>query len=77
MEESHLLACIRQIEMNRVRFGLVDAPDKGPRSSALRPISRHGDGFVDPGPLMAMVEEDLKSFLTKTFERALLRLSGR
>jgi len=50
MEESPLPPCIRQIEMNPVRAGWADAPDRWPWSSALTPISGRGDGFVDPGP---------------------------
>jgi putative transposase len=68
MQQSHLLACIRYIEMNPVRAGLVDAPDKWPWSSTAAHISGHGDGLVKPEPLLAMVKEDWKSFLVKTLE---------
>ena len=68
MQQSHLLACIRYIEMNSVRAGLVDAPDKWPWSSTAGHISGHGDGLVKPEPLLAMVKEDWKSFLVKTLE---------
>ena len=64
MQQSHLLACIRYIEMNPVRAGLVDAPDKWRRSSSAAHIS-NGDGLVKPEPLLAMVKEDWKSFLVK------------
>jgi len=68
MQQSHLLGCVRYIEMNPVRAGLVEAPDKWPWSSALAHISGRGDGFVDPAPLVAMVEEAWKSFLTKALD---------
>ncbi len=68
MQQSHLLACIRYIEINPVRVGLVDAPDKWPCSSTAAHISGHGDGLVKLEPLLAMVREDWKSFLAKTLE---------
>ena len=66
MQQIHLLACIRYIEMNPVRAKLVQDPEKWPWSSATAHISGHGDGFIDCGALLDMVKKDWKSFLLKT-----------
>jgi len=75
MQQSHLLARIRYIEMNPVRGGLVVAPDKWPWSSALAHMSGRGDGFVDPAPLVTMAEEAWKSFLTKALDTGIAEAS--
>ena len=68
MQQSHLLACIRYIEMNPVRAKLVQAPEDWPWSSAAAHVSGGGDGFVDCEALLEMVKEDWKSFLLKAVD---------
>ena len=68
MQQSHLLACIRYIEMNPVRAKLVQAPQNWPWSSAAAHISGYGDGFVDCRALLDMVNGDWKSFLLKAID---------
>ena len=68
MQENHLIACIRYIEMNPVRAALVKTPEKWPWSSAAAHISGQDDGFVNCRALLDMVKEEWKSFLLKDID---------
>jgi putative transposase len=68
MQESHLIACIRYIEMNPVRASLVKTPQKWPWSSAAAHISGQGHEFVNCRALLDIVKEDWESFLMKDID---------
>jgi len=63
MDERYLLACVRYIEMNPVRAGLVREPGEWPWSSALAHISAHDDKLVKVTPLLEMIGDTWKDFL--------------
>jgi putative transposase len=52
MDEGHLLACARYVELNPVRAGLTARPEDWPWSSARVHLGGAGDGLVDPAPLL-------------------------
>jgi putative transposase len=52
MDERHLTACARYVELNPVRAGLVDRPEDWPWSSARAHLAGRSDGLVDPAPLL-------------------------
>lgn len=52
MDEPHLMACARYVEMNPVRAGLAAAPDDWPWSSARAHLAGRGDGLVDVRALL-------------------------
>ncbi len=68
MDERHLLAAIRYIELNPLRAGLVRRPEDWRWSSARTHLRRaKRDPLADPGPLLEMVpdwREFLKAGLT-------------
>ena len=66
MQESHLVACIRYIEMNPVRANLVKAPEKWLWSSAAAHISGQNDEFVNSRALLKIIKEDWKSLVLIT-----------
>ena len=68
MQQTHLLACIRYIEMNPVRAKLVQDPEEWPWSSAKAHISGHEEGFIDCAVLLGMIGEDWKSFLLQAVD---------
>lgn len=52
MDEEHLVAALRYVELNPVRAGLVTTPEQWKWSSALGHLSGHGDKLVrDLAPL--------------------------
>ncbi len=55
MDEAHLLAAARYIELNPVRAGLVDAPGDYRWSSARAHLRGKDDGLVRVAPLLKMV----------------------
>jgi len=63
MEEMYLLGCIRYIEMNPVRAGLVKHPAQWWWSSAGAHMAGAGDGFVKVMPLLQMVGKGWEAFL--------------
>ena len=69
MQESHLIACIRYLEMNPVRAKLVNEPEKWPWSSAAAHISGQSDEFVNCHALLDIIKEDWKSFLLKAIDK--------
>ena len=52
MDEAHLLACARYVELNPVRAGLVATAGEWLWSSARAHLGRGGDGLTDPVPLL-------------------------
>jgi putative transposase len=52
MDEPHLMACARYVEMNPVRAGLTVAARDWPWSSAKAHLAGRGDGLVDVRPLL-------------------------
>jgi len=62
MDERHLLAAVRYIELNPVRAGLVEAAEAYPWSSAAAHIHGREDRLVDPA-LMAKFIPDWRAFL--------------
>jgi putative transposase len=55
MEESHVLAAARYIEMNPAAAGLVENPQDYPWSSARAHLAGEDDGLVKVAPLIEMV----------------------
>lgn len=64
MDERHLIACARYVELNPVRAGLVARAGDWPWSSARAHLAGRGDGLVDPAPLLDLVE-DWQGFLAE------------
>ncbi len=62
MDEAHLHACLRYVELNPVRAGLVGSPEDWPWSSARAHLGLAPDGITD---LAAMREriDDWRAFL--------------
>src|SRR3954469_1910073 len=52
MDEPHLLACARYVELNPVRAGLVGRPEDWPWSSARAHLRGQRDDLADPAPLL-------------------------
>lgn len=52
MDEPHLLACARYVELNPVRAGLARRPEDWPWSSARTHLDGAPDGLADPAPLL-------------------------
>jgi putative transposase len=55
MDERHLLAAVRYVELNPVRAGLCRRPEDWPWSSANAHLGRGVDPLVDPGPMLERV----------------------
>ena len=55
MDEPHLLAAVRYIEMNPVLAGLCERPEDWPWSSAAAHLAGQDDGFVRVGPMLQLV----------------------
>lgn len=55
MDEVHLLAAVRYVEMNPVRAGMVSRPQDYPWSSAAAHLQGKDDGLVAVQPLLQMV----------------------
>jgi putative transposase len=64
MDENYLLACVRYIEMNPVRAGLVMKPEQWKWSSASAHISSYDDTLVKAAPLLEITGGTWKDFLT-------------
>jgi len=63
MQEGYLLACVRYIEMNPVRAGLVDRPTQWRWSSASAHAAQRDDGLVAVAPLLGIVDTKWETFL--------------
>jgi putative transposase len=70
MDENHLLAAARYIEMNPVAAGLVESPGDYPWSSAQAHLSGERDGLTTIKPLLSRVPE-WSDFLTLSTEEEL------
>jgi putative transposase len=68
MQENHLIACTRYIEVDSVWAKLVKAPEEWPWSSALAYISGKSNEFVNCRALLDIVKEDWKSFFVKAID---------
>jgi len=63
MDEPHLMAALRYVELNPVRAGLAERPENYPWSSARAHVQGTGDGLVRVEPMRSAVG-DWSSFLT-------------
>lgn len=57
MDEDHLLACARYVELNPVRAGLAARPEHWRWSSARAHLGLGRDGVTDPVPMAARVPD--------------------
>jgi putative transposase len=57
MDENHLLAAVRHVELNPVRARLASDAESYPWSSAAAHMAGRGDGVVNVAPLVEIVEE--------------------
>ncbi len=73
MDEKHLLAAARYIEMNPVAAGLVESPGDYPWSSARAHLTSETDGLTAIKPLLGRVPE-WSEFLTLSEEEELVIL---
>ncbi|HEY0313420.1 MAG TPA: transposase [Allosphingosinicella sp.] len=62
LDEAHLYACLRYVELNPVRAGLVERPEDWPWSSARGHLGLGPDRLTDPAAARARVE-DWRAFL--------------
>jgi putative transposase len=62
MDEAHLHACLRYVELNPVRAGLVPRAEEWRWSSARAHLGLVDAGLVDPAPMRARIG-DWRSFL--------------
>ncbi|KPA15103.1 transposase [Candidatus Magnetomorum sp. HK-1] len=74
MDENHLLACTRYIEMNPVNAGLVKKPEDWPWSSASPHINWENDDLVNVSPLLNRVRENWTEFLAKHLDETEIEL---
>jgi putative transposase len=57
MDETHLLACVRYVELNPVRAGLVARPEQWRWSSARAHLGLGDDGLTDLAPMRERVPD--------------------
>ncbi|MEA3010821.1 MAG: REP-associated tyrosine transposase [Sphingomonadales bacterium] len=62
MDEAHLHACLRYVELNPVRARLVDRPEAWPWSSARTHLGLASDGLTDTAPMRGRID-DWRAFL--------------
>jgi putative transposase len=62
MDEAHLHACLRYVELNPVRAGLVARPEAWPWSSARAHLGLALDGLTDLAPMRGRID-DWRAFL--------------
>src|SRR3954451_6499607 len=62
MDEAHLHACLRYVELNPVRAGLVARPEAWRWSSARAHLGLAGDGLTDLAPMRGRID-DWRAFL--------------
>lgn len=67
LDEAHLHACLRYVELNPVRARLVDRPEAWPWSSARGHLGLAADPLVDPAPARERIE-DWRAFLDAGLE---------
>ncbi len=64
LDQNHLLACTRYVELNSVRAGMVKNPQSWRWSSADAYAQRKDDILVRTKPLLAMIKSPWKKFLS-------------
>ena len=64
MDETYLVTCVRYVEMNPVKAGLVTKPGEWPWSSASAHISDHDDKLVKTAPLIEIIGDKWEDFLS-------------
>jgi putative transposase len=69
MDEAHLMACARYVELNPVRAGLVERAEAWPWSSARAHLAGRNDGLVQVGPMLDRAP-DWGAFLTAGLSEA-------
>ena len=57
MDEVHLMAAVRYVELNPVRAGLCDTPDQWPWSSARAHLKAQDDALVDVAPMRTRISD--------------------
>ena len=57
MDEFHLHACVKYVELNPVKANLVESPFQWPWSSATAHLKRNDDDLVRVGPMLDRVED--------------------
>jgi len=57
LDERHLLAAVRYVELNPVRAGLCPRPEDWPWSSVHAHLGRSADPLVDPGPMLERISD--------------------
>ena len=57
MDQKHLLACARYVELNPVRAKLVERPEQWQWSSIHAHLAGKDDGLVTSGPLLGLAED--------------------
>jgi putative transposase len=57
MDEAHLHVCLRYVELNPVRAGLVDRPEAWPWSSARAHLGLAGDGITDLAAMRRRIDD--------------------
>lgn len=62
LDEAHLYACLRYVELNPVRARLVERPEDWPWSSARGHLGLAADALTDPAPARDRID-DWRSFL--------------
>jgi putative transposase len=79
MDEAHIHACFRYVELNPVRAGLVDRPEAWPWSSARAHLGLASDGITDLAPGLGRID-DWRAFLDAGLDdedRAAIRAAER
>ena len=71
MDEAHVQACLRYVELNPVRAGLVVRPEGWRWSSARAHLGLAGDGLTEEGPARARVD-NWRAFLSAGLDEAAL-----
>jgi REP-associated tyrosine transposase len=80
LDQNHLLACTRYVELNPVRAGMVKNPQAWRWSSADAHVQRKDDILVRTKPLLAMIKSPWKKFLSVGIQESevdLFRKHGR
>jgi len=64
IDETHLLACTRYVELNAVRAGIVKKPESRFWSSAKAHLKRRDDLLIKSRPLLAVIKSSWSKFLS-------------
>ncbi len=64
MDESHLIACTKYIELNPVRAGLVKAPYEWRWSSARSHLEGKDDSLVKTNPLLKIIQKPWETYFS-------------